>query len=398
MDHYYKTVFPAQSLHAFATRSAATANASFNADQREFGTEAVDGTFRRWKACSNPSELKKLVAQHGIGKLNMGAVYERPVSMRFKLPSTESMKPIGRELIIDVDLTDYSHFAVPKDDLELNDKMFTVVGIAIELLKDVLEQNFGFKDFLAVYSGRRGAHLYVLDQRAFDLAEEARRAIASFFSPPYRTFHPSKRLAFRFLVDVWPSSSTFGRNSPFTTRLMEFFEDVGLRSSRDGGLGILDSKFQREAFLGMCEVSFFLSKFDMSMIFARATCGLDCYKMIVAAVSRVEDEAKREGAELKILETVLTYLFPRIDSAVTSGMGHMLKAPYSVHPSTKRVSTPFFGCMTEFCPSKHSFCVDSWDDETNARFAKNVCEFDSFCKRVYVSPSPSGGSKKQRVC
>ena len=146
MDHYYNTVFPAQSLHAFATRSYATANASFNADQREFGTEAVDGTFRRWKACSNPLELKKLVAQHGIGKLNMGAVYERPVSMRFKLPPP-SDEAHRTQLIIDVDLTDYSHFAVPKNDLELNDKMFTVVGIAIEFLKDVLEQNFGFKDF-----------------------------------------------------------------------------------------------------------------------------------------------------------------------------------------------------------------------------------------------------------
>lgn len=43
-----------------------------------------------------------------------------------------------------------------------------------------------------------------------------------------------------------------------------------------------------------------------------------------------------------IVEEVQVYfVYPRLDANVTKGMGHLLKAPFCVHPKTGKICTPF---------------------------------------------------------
>lgn len=44
---------------------------------------------------------------------------------------------------------------------------------------------------------------------------------------------------------------------------------------------------------------------------------------------------------LLIEEIMLHYLYPRLDTHVTTGLNHLLKAPFCIHPKTGFVCIPF---------------------------------------------------------
>lgn len=53
---------------------------------------------------------------------------------------------------------------------------------AMVVLRDILQNEFGFKHILFVYSGRRGIHIWVCDKRARQLTDAQRKAIVDYLS------------------------------------------------------------------------------------------------------------------------------------------------------------------------------------------------------------------------
>jgi len=51
---------------------------------------------------------------------------------------------------------------------------------AYEVLKESLEQDFGFKNLLWVFSGRRGIHCWVCDDRARLMNNQVRSCVTSY--------------------------------------------------------------------------------------------------------------------------------------------------------------------------------------------------------------------------
>lgn len=376
-DDFYKHSFPAEDVFRLFARS--WQPKPYRPEQREWGVETVDGIFRRYKQCVDASELRKLVSEGNVGKLNVGCVFNAPVSERWKRSLSNPIVPKQREFVIDVDIDDYSSagFQIDKNDMQECDLHWPLVAIGLLICKQILKECFGFTQFLCVYSGRRGGHLWVCDQCACELTDEARSSIVKFMTPGDRENAHGRR-SFKFLLEhpVFGagqnplSNSQIGKESIFQRFIYKFWERYGLKAKGvNGGLGLLDGRFERERFISMADLK--LKPDEMERVFQAKT-GVDAWALIQQLVGLQPDYLKK-WTILRLCETMCTLLWPRPDAAVSTHMNHTLKSPFSVHPGTGRVSAPIFDSnIIEFDPVLGAPLAN---EPMPASFAANVDEF-----------------------
>jgi len=99
-------------------------------------------------------------------------------------------------------------------------KCWKYMTIAIKIIDAALREDFGFQNLLWVYSGRRGVHCWVCDERARKLTNEGRSAVAEYLSVLKGGEQQARKVKF------------FGQMHPSILRanniLREYFEDVVL--------------------------------------------------------------------------------------------------------------------------------------------------------------------------
>ena len=96
-----------------------------------------------------------------------------------------------------------------------------------------------------------------------------------------------------------------------------------------------------------------------------------------------------ESTTRALRETVLTYVWPRLDAGVSKSMGHLSKTLFSVHPKTGRICIPLSDPMkfkAEDCPTVQAVIAQ---DHANGydRFLEAVKGLASFARRIKLSPS-----------
>lgn len=151
---------------------------------REFGflvEENKEDRFTRNLSFRNPEELRKYMINNGVKAAYIGALYEPPPSPS---KSITKLKWLGRELVFDIDLTDYDDVrtcGTGKD--HVCPKCWPFVVDAALIIDEVLREDFGLSKITWVFSGRRGYHAWVTDEVARYFEEETREAIATYLSP-----------------------------------------------------------------------------------------------------------------------------------------------------------------------------------------------------------------------
>ena len=158
------------------------------------------------------TRLRKDVIKLNPSRFEIGPVYSTNPRDRKTLRSASAFRPISKELVFDIDLTDYDDVRTCCDGANICTKCWRFITIAIKVVDAALREDFGFEHIMWVYSGRRGAHAWISDKRAREMGDDKRRALAGYLEVVRGGSQGGKKVNVRrplhpHLVSVDPSQS-----------------------------------------------------------------------------------------------------------------------------------------------------------------------------------------------
>lgn len=124
--------------------------------------------------------LRKEILRLNPSRFEIGPVYTANPRDRKTLRKSTAFRPMAKELVFDIDLTDYDEIRTCCDKANICHKCWSFVTMAIKVVDAALRDDFGFKHIMWVYSGRRGAHAWISDKRARTMDDQRRRAVAGY--------------------------------------------------------------------------------------------------------------------------------------------------------------------------------------------------------------------------
>lgn len=128
----------------------------------------------------SPTSLRKDILRLNPSRFEIGPVYTANPRDRKTLRKSTAFRPMAKELVFDIDLTDYDEIRTCCSKANICHKCWSFITMAIKVVDAALRQDFGFGHIMWVYSGRRGAHAWISDKRAREMDDSKRRAIAGY--------------------------------------------------------------------------------------------------------------------------------------------------------------------------------------------------------------------------
>lgn len=335
MLFYYERMLPFKQVFQWLSHSP---KATRDFTMREFAYEFRLGAYQRYNSYSSAEEFKSSVVNANPTRFEVGAVYSVNPKERKNLPKS-AMKPVSKELVFDIDLTDYDDIRTCCSKTDICTKCWKFIQVASEVVTSALKDDFGFEHLVWVFSGRRGAHCWVSDARARSLDESARKSIVEYLDVLgarslkmgktvlglRRPFHPHVERSFEILrrefhtvileeQNPWVSTSGSSENWNQIEQLLSFLPEQALRSA-------LRTKWKDQV-----SASTSRNKWDDLNTVAQK---------VLKSQGQVNqlNEAKKE--------IIIYYMYPRLDIEVSKQMIHLLKSPFCIHPGTGNVCVPF---------------------------------------------------------
>eukprot|EP00877_Chromochloris_zofingiensis_P001566 jgi/Chrzof1/1140/Cz01g42030.t1 len=347
MRLYYGRLFPCQQMHKWLaygndSRHAAADGSFFN--RRELCFTLEGDIFVRYQSFKSATDLGAALQSKVPTKIDIGPVYTKDPRERAKY--AKEFKPLQRELVFDIDLTDYDDVRTCGKEGHICNKCWGLMAVAIQVLDAALREDFGFKHILWVYSGRRGVHCWVCDQGARVLLDDVRGAVVSYLSVFRGTEGdkaklstgwggnrpPSLDRAYEMLLEAWrehilPQQQLL-EDPDMMQRLLRYIPDDELveqlkrswsvASSRDAGHG--------------SDPSVSVRRWD------------ELVQEVEGKAARLRSQqpgrSKANALLRAIPDIVFAHTYPRLDVEVSKKMNHLLKAPFCVHPKTGKVCIP----------------------------------------------------------
>lgn len=300
---------------------------------REFAYEFRSGAYQRYNLYASAEEFKEAVCRANPTRFEVGAVYAVNPKLRKTLPKS-AMKPVSKELVFDIDLTDYDEIRTCCSKTEICEKCWKFVTVAAGVMDAVLREDFGFRHMVWVFSGRRGAHCWVLDALARLMLELERRAVVEYMDvlrtktnkkvQIRRPMHPLVARAYTLLerrfVEIILDEQDPWHLPERARELLEFMPDQRLADELTklwgGEARLLKQRWGDIAAVGK--------------------------KVMPKQMEQVNDARK---------DIIIATMYPRLDIEVLRQVIHLLKSPFCIHPSTGNVCVPFDPVNGDFHPT-----------------------------------------------
>ncbi|CCE62314.1 hypothetical protein TPHA_0C01580 [Tetrapisispora phaffii CBS 4417] len=332
MQYYYQQLFPFKTIFNWLNHSNKPTNDIVN---REFAMAFRSGAYKRYNSFSTAQEFKATIEKSNPDRFEVGAVYNKPPKERDSILKSE-MKPLEKELVFDIDMDDYDAFRTCCSGAQVCQKCWKFISIAIKVMELTLIEDFGFKDFIWVFSGRRGAHCWVSDKRARLMNDNQRRNVLDYVNVVRdrsynkrqalrRPYHPHLARSLEvlkpyFVEVILEEQNPWQDDKNALETLLQGLHDKQLIEALDSYWASNPNRSSKEKWADIDQI---------------ATNNI--IRNFKSNARRQEYLARlREGKE----DLVIATLYPKLDIEVTKQTIHLLKSPFCIHPATGNVCVP----------------------------------------------------------
>ncbi|XP_026675332.1 DNA primase small subunit-like isoform X2 [Ceratina calcarata] len=243
-------------------------------------------------------------------------------------PCYNNYFPTERELIFDIDINDYDDIRTCCTGDQICPKCWKFMALACKILDNGLRIDFGYNHILWVFSGRRGIHCWVCDQRARILSPSERQTVGKYFQIINGGKYTYKKVKLDNRTQYLISSALDMIRPIFVPFIVKEQDILGTNERLAKFLNVIYDAEDREALRSQMETLETSSQRWNTFV---------CY------IENLLDKTKKEHHKYTYLidEIMLQYTYPRMDIKVTETMNHLLKGPFCVHPKTGKISVPF---------------------------------------------------------
>lgn len=324
LPQYYKRLFPYS--HFIRWLSYGNVDKNYLAN-REFSFTLEGDIYLRYLTFTSQAEFETALKKKCPIKIDIGAVYNGRATEHRRMTN---FTPVERELVFDIDLTDYDDVRNCCSGASICEKCWRYMTVAVKILNLALTEDFGFSHILWVYSGRRGIHCWVCDPSARKLSGQARSAVAEYLQLVTGGDQVTKKVNLKGETGVHPSVERAVNiiKGEFTQLCLQD-QDILAEGRWEKVLDLIsDTDLKNDLEKSMNSNNSSLTRWN------------DLNKKVSDYVN-TKDYRKRKTSKAILKEIMLQYAYPRLDIAVSKGMNHLLKAPFCVHPKTGRICVPF---------------------------------------------------------
>ncbi|XP_031559375.1 DNA primase small subunit-like [Actinia tenebrosa] len=317
LQQYYKRLFPYKYYYQWLSYGCVPKNYFQN---REFSFTLKDDIYVRYQSFSSQEEMEKEIQKRNPYKIDIGAVFTHKPKDH-KMIKAASFQAVEKELVFDIDMTDYDEIRTCCKGAEICPKCWTFMVVAMKILDKALKDDFGFQHRLWVYSGRRGVHCWVCDEAARKLSQSARSAVAEYLSVVKGGDSKTKKVNLRSPLHPHLQRSEKVVKKYFVKHILSDQEILSCKERWDGVLALIPD----DSIKAQLEKEWSSS--------SEST--LDRWKYLKEGMQTTKISLKDTETEI-----MFQYTYPRLDVNVTKGLNHLLKSPFCIHPKTGRVCVP----------------------------------------------------------